>query len=177
MSFNPDLTKQATEVIFSTKTIQPPLPPITFNNSNVVSVKSQKHLGMNLDSTLSFNSHLKEKIGKANKGICIIRRLFNYLPRHTLLTIYKAYDRPHLDYGDIIYHNPNNDTTTQMIESVQYNAALAITGAIRGTSKEKLYSELGLEYLSDRRWYRRLCFFYINKTTNHHYIYAHSSLR
>ena len=160
MSFNPDLTKQATEVFFSTKTNQPALAPLTFNNSNVAIEKSQKHLGMILDSTLSFSFHLKEKIDKANKGICVIRRLFNYLPRHTLLTIYKAFVRPHLDYGDIIYHNPNNDTITQKIESVQYNAALAITGAIRGTSKEKLYSELGLEYLSDRRWCRRLCFFY-----------------
>ena len=45
-------------------------------------------------------------------------------------------------------------------ESVQYNAALAITGCIRGTSREKLYNELGLESLSDRRWYRKLIFFY-----------------
>ena len=47
-----------------------------------------------------------------------------------------------------------------MIESLQYNAALAITGAIRGTSSEKLYQELGLESLHDRRWYRKLCFYY-----------------
>ena len=46
------------------------------------------------------------------------------------------------------------------IESVQYKACLAITGAIQGTSQEKLYQELGLESLSDRRWYRKLIFFY-----------------
>ena len=46
-----------------------------------------------------------------------------------------------------------------MIESVQYNAALAITGAIRGSSHEKLYPELGFESLRDRR-YRKLCFYY-----------------
>ena len=34
-----------------------------------------------------------------------------------------------------------------MIESVQYNAALAITGAIHGSSREKLYQELGFERL------------------------------
>ena len=48
----------------------------------------------------------------------------------------------------------------QKIESVQYNSALAITGAIRGTSKEKIYHELGLESLEKRRWYRKLCCFY-----------------
>ena len=44
------------------------------------------------------------------------------------------------------------------IESIQYKAALAITGAIRGTSKEKLYQELGLESLKGERWLRRLCY-------------------
>ena len=46
------------------------------------------------------------------------------------------------------------------LETIQYNAALAITGAIRRTSREKVYSELGLESLQDRRWYRKLCIFY-----------------
>ena len=49
------------------------------------------------------------------------------------------------------------------LESIHYNSihsALAITGAIRGTSREKIYSELGLESLQDRRWYRKLCAFY-----------------
>ena len=41
-------------------------------------------------------------------------------------------------------------------ESVQYDAALAITGAMKGSSREKLYQELELEYLYRRRWARRL---------------------
>ena len=40
------------------------------------------------------------------------------------------------------------------------NAALAISGAIRATSREKLYQELGFEHLHDRRWFIRLCLFY-----------------
>ena len=44
-------------------------------------------------------------------------------------------------------------------ESFQYKFALAITGAIKGMSKEKLYDELGLENLKDRRWMWRLCLF------------------
>ena len=46
------------------------------------------------------------------------------------------------------------------IETCQYNAALAITSAIRGSSKERLYQELGFEYLRSRRWLRKLCTFY-----------------
>ena len=46
------------------------------------------------------------------------------------------------------------------LESIQYNACLAITGTIRGTSKEKLYQELGLESLQLRLSYRKLGMFY-----------------
>ena len=42
---------------------------------------------------------------------------------------------------------------------MQYNAALTITGAIRGSSREKLYQELGLESLKQRRWFTKLCYF------------------
>ena len=66
----------------------------------------------------------------------------------------------YLDYDDIIYDNSSNSTFSQMIEPVQYNAAFAITGAIRGISREKLYQELGFESLHDRRWSRKLFFYY-----------------
>ena len=52
------------------------------------------------------------------------------------------------------YGQSNNFCLSDKIESVQYNVALAITGAIRGTSKEKLYQELGPESLKNRRWLR-----------------------
>ena len=56
-----------------------------------------------------------------------------------MVTIYKSFVRPHIDYGDIIYDQPNNDSFCDMIERVQYNAILAISGAIKGTSQSKLY--------------------------------------
>ena len=68
--------------------------------------------------------------------------------------------RPHLDYEDILYDQPNNATFCQKIEFIQYKAALAITGAIEGTSQEKLHDELELETLKSRRWLRRLCCMY-----------------
>ena len=56
-----------------------------------------------------------------------------------------AFIRPYLDYGDIIYDQAYNTSFRQKLDSIQYNATLAITGTIRGTSKEKLYDELDLE--------------------------------
>ena len=120
---------------------------------------------MHLDEKLNFPTHIKEKIAKANKGIGIICKLAKVLPRESLITIYKSFVRPHIDYGDIIYDQPNNDSFCSMIERVQYNAALAITGAIKGTSQLKIYKELGLESLKFRRWFRRLCFFYKLRST------------
>ena len=65
--------------------------------------------------------------------------MHNVLPRHSLLTIYKSFIKPHLDYGDIIYDKPNNQAFSNKLEPVQYNAALAIKWAIQGTSKTKVY--------------------------------------
>ena len=53
-----------------------------------------------------------------------------------------------------MYDQPQNESFCNKLESIQYNAALAITGAIRGTSKVKLHKELGLEFLKSRRWFR-----------------------
>ena len=97
---------------------------------------------------------------KINKGVAVIKKLRYSLPRKSLITIYKAFLRPLIDYGDIIYDQPQNESFCEKLESVQYKAALAITGAIQGSSREKLYQELGLESLKSRRWYRRLCCMY-----------------
>ena len=97
---------------------------------------------------------------KMNKAIGLLRKLQNLLPRTALITIYKAFVRPHLDYSDILYDQAFNLSFQHKLESIQYRACLAITGAIRGTFKEKIYQELGLESLQSRRWYRNLTMFY-----------------
>ena len=77
-----------------------------------------------------------------------------------MLTIYKSSRRAHLDYGDVIYVRAFNKSFQNKLDSVQYNAALAITRAIIGSSRVKLYQELGLESLKSRRWYRKLWVFF-----------------
>ena len=149
--FNPEVTKQVQEVIFSRKSQKVTHPTVYLNNSPVTWSSSQKHLGIHLDEKLNFIHHIKEKISKANIGIGVIKKLNNTLPRKTLLTIYKSFVRPHLDYGDIIYDQPNNENFCNKLETVQYNATLAITVSIQGTSKVKLYTKLGLESLKSRR--------------------------
>ena len=165
MFINPDINKQAQEAIFSRKHTMLNFPTIFFNETPVAHTSCQKHLRMHLGEKLKFNTHIKEEIAKANKGIGIIRKLAHVLPSKSFLTIYKSFLRLHIDYGDIIYDQPNNDSFCDMIERVQYNAALAITGAIKGISHLKLYKELGFESLKIKRCFRRLCFLYKLRTT------------
>ena len=110
-------------------------------------------------------------MSKAYKGIAVLRKLQNIMLRNSLLTIYKSFICPHLDYGDIVYRQPNNVRLCQKIESIQYQAALAITGAIHETSQTKLYNELGIESMKLRQWFRRLCcFFKIKSSGLPHYL-------
>ena len=160
MSFNPDPKKQAQEVIFSRKSKAILHPPLVFNNNNVIQATSPKHLGIIFDTRLSFEKHIETVLFKINKTIGLIRKLQNLLTRTALTTLYKTFVPPHLDYGDIFYDQAHNASFHQKLESLQYNACLAITGAIRGSSREKLYQELGFESLQQRRWYRKLRSFY-----------------
>ena len=170
MSFNPDPTKQAVQVLFSRKTITINHPKIYFNDTEVKSVHEHKHLGLTLDAKLTFASHIDEKLKKARKGLGIIKSLSRYLSVKTLEQIYKMYIRPHLDFCDVIYHRPcitnpfdssiNLNYLMNTLERIQYHAALAITGAWKGSSLNKIYDELGWESLTDRRYCRRLFHFY-----------------
>ena len=63
-------------------------------------------------------------------------------------------------YGDVVYDGAFNESFHKNLESIQYSAVVAITGATRGTSSDKLSQELGLESLKLRRWLRKLCLFY-----------------
>ena len=93
---------------------------------------------MLLDVKLNFQEHLKKIYSKVNKAIGLLCKLHITLPRLPLLTIYKSFITPHFDYGNIVYDQAYTASFHQKIESVQYNSVLAITGAIRGTSKGNL---------------------------------------
>ena len=128
-------------------------------------------LGIILDSSLNF-----QKVQEP-RGIGVIRYMSRYVIREVLDQMYKLYVRPHLDYGNIIYHKYDPELNldfTKKLETTQYSAALALSGAWRGTNKYKLYEELGWESLYHRRWYRRLTYFFKLKIVFHLYTYISS---
>ena len=99
MSFNPDPTKQAKEVIFSAKRQKQQHPPLIFNGHQIVADSSHKHLGLILDEKLTFAEHVQEAILKAKRSIGIIRfcqgmfretyltRCISYMLDHILTTV------------------------------------------------------------------------------------------
>ena len=108
ISFNPDPNKQAIEVCFSNKRDNENYQPLQFNSTDLQIADSQKHLGSILDFKLNFKEHIKRKITKCNKIIGLMKKLPLILSRKSLLTIYKSFVRPNLDYADIIYDKPFN---------------------------------------------------------------------
>ena len=124
MIFNPDLSKQAQEDIFSRKTNKINHPTTTFDTIPFACTSYQKHLGLYLDEKLNFNHRINVKISKGNKGIGIIKRLSHILPRKSLITIYKSFIRPHLDYCDVIYDQPNNESFCSKLK--EYSTVLLL---------------------------------------------------
>ena len=112
MSFNSDPSKKA---------------PLTFSNTDVGQIRSQKYLGMFVDFKVSSNEHLETGFAKVNRGITILRKLQTVLPIEALLTIYKSFTRPHFDYGDVIQDQLYNDSFHAQLESYHYKSVLAMT--------------------------------------------------
>ena len=116
-----------------------------------------------------------------NRDLDLIRHktYFKVFAFKTLDQMYKALVRSHLDYCDIIYHQPPQvnqpplgitlTAPMEEIERIQYQAALAITGAWRGSSRVKLYDEFGWESLSDRRRSRHTLQIHKNRKQCHPY--------
>ena len=98
----------------------------------------QKHLGILLDEKLNFKQYVDSAILKMNKGISVTKKLRHSLPRKSLQSIYKAFWRPLIDYGDNIYDQPQNESFCNE------------TGAIQSTSRDKRNQELDLESLKSR---------------------------
>ena len=146
MVFNPDITKQAVEVIFSTKNSKPDHLFLLFNNIPVAGETFTKY---------KFSKHMKVKITIAMTGIALLKSLSKFVSKDLLNMSYKL---------NVCLHNQRM-YMMNLIEKIQYKVGLVVSGCWQGTSQDKLYNELGWESVSDRHWYRRLYLFY--KIINH----------
>lgn len=128
-----------------------------------------------VDTQLDLKNHFSNISSDVNKTVGLFRKLQSILATPFLLITYKSFIRPLLYYGDIIYYQACKASSHQRIKSLLYNAAdygaiiydraynaasfyerikslfynssLALTAAIKGSSREKLLYELGFEFL------------------------------
>ena len=82
----------------------------------------QKYLGLILYEKLNFKKHIDSANSKVNKGISLIKKFRNSLLRKSLIVIYTI-KRHLIDFGDIIYEKPQNDSFSEKLGSMQYKAA------------------------------------------------------
>ena len=99
---------------------------------------------------LTFDEHLISVQSKINKTIGLLRKLQNTIPRQALVTIYKAFVRPHLDYGHILYDQAHNASFHQKLEKIQclYSNNRSYSWYLERKNISR--TELGLEPLGSR---------------------------
>ena len=113
------------------------------------SVPTEKDLGITFDQNLHFNIHLSEKINKANSILGIISRNFEHKTETSIVTLYKALVRPHLEYANHAW-SLHLKKQIEALENVQRRATRLIPG-LKDLTYEQRLRRLKLPTLSYRR--------------------------
>ena len=163
VTMNPSKTRSMT---FSNKRERLSHPVLSMGGCDIEEVDIYTHLGLTLQNNMSWNSHIFSIYEKASKRLNLLKSLRFKIDRSTLVCLYKSLIRPIMEYGDLIWDNCSAGNS-ELLESVQYESAKVVTGAIAGTSSRRLRDELAWEELSVRRKIHKLCHFYkiVNKHT------------
>jgi hypothetical protein len=146
-------------MLFSLKKQAPKYPTLLLDGIEVSLVTEHTHLGITLNSKLTWHSHIHRITTKANKVVNMLKRIRHLVPRSSAECAYRTLVLPIIEYGNVIYDNLTNDLSSKL-EQVQKAAGLMCTGAYRKTSYEKLLVELGWETLKIRQKYQRLILMY-----------------
>ena len=117
--------------------------------SKISECDSEKDLGITLDTSLKFDNHIQKKINKANQVMGLIKRSFDYLHKDVFVRLYKTLVRPHLEYGNSVWH-PNLKRQSIAIEKVQRRATKVVK-ACKNMSYEERLRFLHLPSLKGRR--------------------------
>ena len=118
-------------------------------NKILSTCESEKDLGVTFDIDLSFDVHIQNATKKANRAIGLIRRSFDYLDKDMFIKLYKALVRPHLEYGNTIWH-PRLKRQSIAIENVQRRAT-KILNCCKNMSYTERLKFLKLPTLKHRR--------------------------
>jgi hypothetical protein len=145
------------EMLISQKRDNAVHPPIILNGVTVDQVKSHKHLGVTLKDDLKWDKHVEDMTNKAKKRLAVMSGLKFKLDRRSLETMYCAFVRPILEYGDILWDSPGeSDHLLDELDTIQNNAARVVSGATARCTTASLTTELCWQPLKSRRKDHRL---------------------
>ena len=108
-----------------------------------------RHLGLHLTPTLDWATHIQHVCLRANRKMAVLRSV-KQLCRSILDLLYKLTVHSIIDYCMPVYFGNLKVTEINRLEQIQYGAAKLVTGALKYTSKIKLFNELGWEYLQTK---------------------------
>ena len=95
------------------------------NDSCLQTVKEEKDIGVTIDDELRFDTHISEKISKANSMDMLVRRTFRHLDKETFVPLYKALVRSQLEYAHSVWA-PYKAEHIEELEKVQRRATKKI---------------------------------------------------
>ena len=87
----------------------------------------EKDLGLAVDTRLTFEKHISDKVNKANQMMGLVRRSFIFMDHDNFRWLYKAIVRPHLEYINSVW-SPMRKKDINTIENVQRRAMKMIPG-------------------------------------------------
>jgi hypothetical protein len=153
-------------MIISKKLIPDVYPRLFMNGMRLKRVTSHKVLGLIFSSNMTWDAHIREKCIIASKRVNLLKILPFTVPRSTKRQIYLSFIRPVLEYASVIFDNCF-EAMRDLIENVQRQAALSISGAYAHTRHISLLKDLGLNSLQNRRKMSKVNLFYkiVNQLT------------
>ena len=158
-SWKVDFNPTKTELLTISNHRQPDTYPLMFENNILIETHTHKHLGVVLQDDCRWKSHIESIVAKIRPQIACLRSFKHKFNRKTLEILYKAYILPHLDYADVVWDNCSLAMANDL-ENAHLDALRTITGSVRGTSHNKLYTESGFLPLRIRRERHKLTLFF-----------------
>ena len=129
------------------------------NGSPIDVVDNMKLLGLTIDGSLSFKTHVKSACSKVNAKVASLRRIRRFIPTEVMIKIYKAFILPHLEYCSpvLVGLSPG---ISQKLEITNQYAIRTLLNMPKTAPYEDLLRLVDLKSLEQRRYFQSLVLFY-----------------
>ena len=133
------------------------------NGAKIKLVPSYKYLGVTLDQTLNYNSHIANTSKVIQHKLSLLGKVKRYMNNDVALQIYKSMILPYFDYADVLYDKANA-TKLEKLQRLQNKCLKICHGHDRLYSTNRAHREARVPFLKERRRAHTLNFMYKRKS-------------